>query len=124
ADVVPFKGREAFEIAADDGGKVHGADVAADLGDGRREVHHGIVLGGHRGVAGGAARDDVHIQRDLFAGLHGDVLHFAIFQDHVAAFVERKGGGEFVPILGDENLDAGVSEGLLIVRSEKDDIAI
>src|SRR5271169_3829900 len=83
-----------------------------------------VVFRGHRGMAGGPARDDRDVHRDFFAGLHGDVFDFAVFKDDAAAFVEGEAGGELVPILGNEDADAGFSALLFVGGREEDYVAV
>ena len=66
----------------------------------------------------------VTLTADLFAGLHGDVLHFAVIEDDVAAFIQREARGDLVPIFGDQDFDAGVTTLLFVVGGQKDHVAV
>src|SRR5712671_6494673 len=83
-------------------------------------MHHGVVFGGNRSVTCGAFGNYGNVDGNLFAGLHGDVLYFAVLRDNFAAFVDGITGGEFVPVPGDEGFDAG----FFASSSKKNNIAI
>ncbi len=84
----------------------------------------GIVFARHRGVAGGAFGDHVHICGNFFADLHADVLRLAVFQENAAAFVDGVAGGDFVPVLIHGEQHAGGAVGFFIAFGEEDDVAI
>src|ERR1700721_16377 len=84
-----------------------------------------ILPGRHGSMAAPASDGETHVYGNLFAGLQGDVLHLAVFpEDDFAAFVQGKTRGDFVPILLDEHLDAGVAELLLVGSAQENDVAI
>src|SRR6267154_3405138 len=87
-------------------------------------MHDGVVFGGNRSVACGTFGDYGNVDGNLFAGLHGDVLYFAVLGDNFAAFVDSITGSEFVPVPGDQGLDAGFSACFFVSSSKKNNIAI
>ena len=124
ADLVVLDLGELFEISADDGRGVRRCAIRAYFGHGRGEMYDGIILYWNGGVSRRAPRDHGNIHRHFFDHLYGYVLHFAILDDHVAAFVDRKACGEFVPVLGDQRLDAGLAAMLFVRRGEKNHVAV
>ena len=116
--------RQAFKVAPRNRGKVNRRRVIADLGHRRGQVHHGIIFRGYGGVSGPALGNHGDIHGHFFIRLHGHMLHLAVFHHHLPAFVDGITGGEFVPILGDERLQAGVAKLLFIGCGQENDVAI
>src|SRR5712672_4486078 len=87
-------------------------------------MHDSVVFSGNRSVTRGAFGDHGNVDGDLFACLHGDVLYFAVLGDNFAAFIDGITGGEFVPVPGDQGLDAGFSACFFVSSGQKNNIAI
>ena len=77
----------------------------------------------HGAVPRGSRRGHRDVVGHFFAGLDADVLHLAVFHHHAAAFVERVGAGNLVPIFLDGHLDAGRAALFFVIGGQKNDVA-
>ena len=70
------------------------------------------------------ARDHCDVYGNFLARLHRDVLHFAVLQQNLAAFIQREPGRKLVPVFRDQNLDARVPKLFFIRCRQEDYVAI
>src|SRR2546421_243834 len=111
---VVLQRRNPFKIPPRHGRQMYRSGIISDFLERRRKVKDCIIFQRNRSVSRGSARHHIHVIRNFFAGLHGCILHFPIFRDHHATFVDRKTRRELVPILRNQALDARIAKCLFI----------
>ena len=114
ADFVVLQRRDSFEISAHNRREMHGSGVIADFGDGRRQMHHGIVFQRDRRVAGRFRVRSPSRSWKLFRWLARRRIALCRFSRHtLPPSLSANPAANLVPIFGDQNSDAGVAAGLL-----------